>query len=288
MISRGIRWIGAALAIAGAASASDAQTLTRDARDATGPIVLAYPAAPNVCGTGDGILIRDLDGSTMFVSGHLSHTGGRSWRDGEPPCRTGDVRVWMRRSGTGWADVGIAVGGTARRPGTGPGQAGVTPSGAERSDGPATELGSFTGQEAADFLLDAARRSDGKAARQLILAASIAADAEVWPELLAMARDRSLPSRLRESAIHWVGRRAAAEAVEGLGGIVRDPTEEDRVRQAAVFAISQLPDDQAIPMLIDVVRTMDDARVVSRALFWLAEFDDPRAVGLFEEILTGG
>lgn len=289
MIARALRWIGVALATAGAASTADGQTLEQAARAADGPITLAYPAASNVCGAGDGILIREPDGSTMFVSGHMSHTDWRSWRHGDPPCRTGDVRVRMRRTGTGaWTDVRITVGGAGDGSGSWTDDDPAAAGGRAGGAGAPGELGFHTGQEAAEFLLDAARRADRDAARDLVLAAAIAGDAEIWPELLAMARDRSLPSRLRESSLHWLGRRAAREAVAGLGGIVRDRTEEDRIREAAVFAISQLPDEQAIPMLIDVVRTMDDARVVNRALFWLADFDDPRAVGLFEEILAGG
>lgn len=287
-MARALRWIGVALATAGAASAADGQSLAQAARSADGPVALAYPAAPNVCGTGDGILIREPDGSTMFVSGRTSHSDWRSWRDGDPPCRTGDVRVRMRPAGTGgWTDVRITVGGTAARAGAGTevDAAGV---GGRQGDGVLRELGFHAGQDAADFLLAAARRSDRDAARDLVLAAAIAADAEIWPGLLAMARDRSLPSRLRETALHWLGRRAAREAVAGLGGIVRDRTQDDRIREAAVFAISQLPGEEAIPLLIEVVETTDDPRVVNRALFWLAEFDDPRAVAVFEEILAGG
>ena len=280
------RWISAALALAGAVAAADAQDLRRAARAADGPIRLAYPAAPNVCGTGDGILIREPDGSTMFIAGHISTSDWHRWRDGDPPCEIGDVMVRMRPDGDGWGDVQIAVGAHAFAA-QGPETAEPGTADAERARNAPRDLGVYTGQEAADFLLAAARVADRRDARRLILAAAIAADAEIWPELLEMARDRTLASRVRESAIHWLGRRAAREAVDELGGIVRDRTETDRIREAAVFALSQLPEDQAIPILIDLVRTYDDPRVVNRALFWLADFDDPRAVAVFEEILGG-
>ncbi len=257
MIPRSCRWIGVALALAGAAAAARAQA--QELPRADGTVRLAYPAAAHVCGTGDGILIREPDGSTMFVSGHLSTRDWKEWRAGDPPCRTGR-----------WGDVRVTVGGPAE---PGPG---------------VRDLGFFAGQDAADLLLDAARTSGDRGARDLLLAAAIAGDAVIWPELLELARDRSLASRVRESALHWLGRQAAREAVDALGGIVRDRTEEDRIREAAVFALSQLPGDQGVPLLIDVVRTSDDARVVSRALFWLADSEDPRALALFEKILAGG
>jgi hypothetical protein len=270
----GLRRIGAALALAGAASIltggtpAAGQDLEAAARGAEGSVQLSYPAADNVCGAGDGVLIQEPDGSTMFVSGRATSRDWRRWREGRLPCETGDVTVRMRRDSGGWADVRLAVGAPA-----------------SDADG-VRDLGYVTGQAAADFLLAAARASDSRSSHDLVLAAAIAGDAEIWPELLDMARDRALNTRTRQAALHWLGRRAAREAVAGLGGIVRDRTEDDEIRETAVFALSQLPDDQAIPLLIEVVRTMDEPRVVNRALFWLAEFDDPRAVGLFEEILT--
>lgn len=268
MSARAYRWIGVALALAGAVAAASGQELERAARDADGPVRLAYPAASNVCGAGDGILIREPDGSTMFVSGRFSRGQWRAWREGEAPCTAGDVVVRLEPGADGWSDVRISVG-------------------APDDSSGIRDLGYVTGQAAADFLLDAARTADSRATRDLILAAALAGEAEIWPELLAMARDRSLASRTRETAIHWLGRRAARHAVEGLGGIVRDRTEDDEIREAAVFALSQLPDDRAVPLLIEVVRTLDDPRVVNRALFWLADSEDPRAVALFEEILSG-
>jgi len=271
----GLRWIGVALALAGAvsivagATPLAGQDLEAAARSAEGSVQLAYPAADNVCGAGDGVLIQEPDGSTMFISGRATTREWRRWREGRLPCETGDVTVRMRRDGDGWTDVRLAVGEPAS-----------TAAGAR-------DLGYVTGQAAADFLLAAARTSDRRSSHDLVLAAAIAGDAEIWPELLDMARDRSLNTRTRQAALHWLGRRAARQAVAGLGGIIRDRTEDDEIRETAVFALSQLPDDQAIPLLIEVVRTMDEPRVVNRALFWLAEFDDPRAVGLFEEILSG-
>jgi len=52
-----------------------------------------------------------------------------------------------------------------------------------------------------------------------------------------------------------------------------------------VFALSRLPRDQAVPELLDVARTHRDPQVRSRALFWLGETGDPRALDLFEEVL---
>jgi hypothetical protein len=259
------RWIGIGVALAGAAIGAEGQELDRiaEGRDV---VELRYPARAGVCGTGDGILIRRPDGRTSWYG------GDRSWSrfpddDVDPPCRTGDVYVRLERSGDQWQRVRLAVG---RLP-----------------EATEAEPRRVTGAAAAAFFLDQLPETRDGAVHELMLAASLA-EAETWPRLLELARDRTLRPRARKGAIHWLGREAAGEAAAALGGIVGDPTEEDEVREAAVFALSQLPDERAIPLLIRIARTTDDARVRSRALFWLAEFDDPRALSLFEEILTGG
>jgi hypothetical protein len=258
----------AALALAGAPAGVAGQELARRVADAGPAHSFSFPSRPGVCGAGDGILVRESDGSTMFLSGRWSRDRYEGLRTGEEPCETGEVVVTGRvRTGGGYDNVDLDI---RSRPATGAGY-----------------LGSFSAAESARFLLDAARRSDGRTARDLILAAALA-DAETWPGLLELARDRSLARSTRRSAIHWLGRRAAREAADALGGIVRDRTEDDEIREAAVFGLSQLPDDEGVPILIDLARTSRDARVRSRALFWLADSEDPRALSLFEEILTGG
>jgi hypothetical protein len=264
---RAIRWIGWALALAGAASSASAQAAAGDG----GPdsVRLSFPARPGVCGAGDGILIRDRDGSTSFVSGHRTRTGPTRWEEGEPPCREGPVTVVATRRAGRWDAVRVSVGGA---PGEPPGSRVV----GRR----------LTGQAAADLLLGAVPDAEDGAARSLILGASLAADAVIWPEMARLARDRSLTPAVRKSALFWLGQRAAREAGASLDDVIRDPTEADEIREAAVFGLSQLPADDAIPRLISVVRTVDDPRVRSRALFWLAGFDDPRAVDLFEDLLA--
>ena len=64
--------------------------------------------------------------------------------------------------------------------------------------------------------------------------------------------------------------------------------EDGYFRDQAVFAISQLPKDQGVPVLIRLARSNKDPKVRRKALFWLGQSDDPRALKLFEEILTRG
>ncbi len=228
-----------------------------------------FPSRSNVCGTGDGIVIRSGDGSTSYVHGrsHTIRLGDRQPDD--PPCESGVVVVDLDGPAGDRSRVRLAVTSEAR---------------AMRIDAGSEWLAA---DATAERLLDEARRVlDRRVAGRLVMAAALA-DAVVWPGLLEMARDRGLHQGARKSAIHWLGRQAAAAVAPALDDMVRDPTEADGIRDAAVFALSQLPDDQAVPRLIELVRSSGDARVQNKALFWLAGFDDPRAVALFEEILAG-
>jgi len=67
---------------------------------------------------------------------------------------------------------------------------------------------------------------------------------------------------------------------------VEDDKEDREVREQAVFALSQLPDDQGVPALIHAAKTSKDPEVRKKAIFWLGQSDDPRALSLFEELLA--
>lgn len=58
------------------------------------------------------------------------------------------------------------------------------------------------------------------------------------------------------------------------------------MREQAVFALSQLPEARGVPVLIRVATTNRDRAIRRKAMFWLGQSDDPRAVALFEDILT--
>ena len=55
----------------------------------------------------------------------------------------------------------------------------------------------------------------------------------------------------------------------------------------AVFALSQLPRDRGVPLLIGVARTHVNPRVRKQAIFWLGQSEDPRALALIEELIRG-
>ena len=69
---------------------------------------------------------------------------------------------------------------------------------------------------------------------------------------------------------------------------MRDAIDNDPdtdVKKKAVFALSQLPNDEGVPKLIDVARNNRNAVVRKQAMFWLGQTNDPRALKFFEDVL---
>ncbi len=98
-------------------------------------------------------------------------------------------------------------------------------------------------------------------------------------------------AKVRSQAWFWLAQTdvpgsdaAIQRAIERA--ISKDP--DAKVREQAVFALSQLPDERAVDALIGVVGNPDlsrDSR--EHALFWLAQSESDAALGYLERLLSG-
>jgi hypothetical protein len=157
----------------------------------------------------------------------------------------------------------------------------------------ARDLGVVPAPEAARYLIGIAARGRPGASAKAILPAVLADSATVWPALLAIAKDTDTRSRqTRQDAMFWLSRFAAS----ALAGRPNEPFDDDDddsldgnsdLKAHAVFVLSQLPRGEGVPNLLDVARSKGDVRVRSKALLWLGQSGDPRALELFEAILKG-
>jgi HEAT repeat protein len=86
--------------------------------------------------------------------------------------------------------------------------------------------------------------------------------------------------------VFWLGQAAGDAATKGLTEIVEDGGQDREVRESAVFALSQRPHDEGVPVLIKIAKENKDPDLRRKAIFWLGQSDDPRALSLFEELLT--
>lgn len=150
------------------------------------------------------------------------------------------------------------------------------------------DLGRVTQAEAGAYLVELARKGGGsdKVGSEAIVAAVFVKDADIWPGLFAIARDRKLNDEVRSSALFWIGQEAGERAVGELVGVAEADDEESDVRESAVFALSQRPSEESIPVLTRLARTSEHPEVRKSAMFWLAQHDDPEVIDFFEEILS--
>jgi hypothetical protein len=101
--------------------------------------------------------------------------------------------------------------------------------------------------------------------------------------LIALARDDKNP-RTRGRALQWLGEHASRKSVgEIQNAIDNDPDTE--VRRKAVSALSRLPKDEGVPLLISVAKTNRYPDIRKQAVQALARSNDPRALTFFEEVL---
>ena len=252
-----------------AAAALEAQSLEqRVARAPEGEVWFNYAARPGVFGDGRSIITWSCEAGrcrSHQVEGNWSDV---DWDRHRLSCDSGPARVRLIKEDNQITRLRVYVGGKWSA------TAGVT------------DLGAVPAQEAARYLLTLARMGAAGVGEKAVFAATLADSVTVWPELLRIAREDNLPRRTRRTAVFWVGQAAEEAATRGLDELLTADTVDRDVREAAVFALSQRPREEGVPILIGVVRTHRDPEIRRKALFWLGQSEDPRALALFEELLV--
>ena len=90
----------------------------------------------------------------------------------------------------------------------------------------------------------------------------------------------------RRKAIFWLGQKARSdEAFAAIGACLQnDP--DPQVRQEALMALAQAPENRGIPALIEIAKTHPDKATRKKAVFWLGESKDPRAKQALLDIVS--
>lgn len=230
-----------------------------------GSVRFSYAARPGVYGNGRNSISWDCD------KGHCRNQVDGNWNDHDDwdmPCDSGPVRIALTKTSGRITDLRVYVGGEWR-----PGPS-------------ATDLGMVSTKDATTYLLALAARDESRAAERAIFPAVLADSVTIWPDLLKIAKSEQITRKVRRSAVFWLGEAAGDAATRGLTDLVADGDADHEVRESAVFALSQRPHDEGVPALIRIARENKDPDLRRKAIFWLGQSDDPRALSLFEELLT--
>jgi len=248
------------------------QQLPLDKRIAGAPdgnVRFSFAAKPGVYGNGRNLISWDCDnGNCHSRQVDVDNYSGVDHNDWNMPCDSGPVRVALTKRGATITDLRVYVGGEWRASTT------------------ATDLGTVGAKDAAGYLLGLALKDESRASEKAIFPAVLADSVTIWPDLLKIAKANAVSRKVRRSAVFWLGQAAGDAATRGLTDLVDDGSADREVRETAVFALSQRPSDEGVPALIRIARQNKDPDLRRKAIFWLGQSDDPRALSLFEELLT--
>jgi HEAT repeat protein len=217
-----------------------------------GAVQMMYAARPDVCGDG-----ADVAALGRLITVYPSMRGhGRS----NANCFFGPVRsVITRRDGEITA-VRTYIGSP------------------RRADANVTDLGTVSAPAAATYFLGVASTASGRAASSAVMAAALADSADIWRQLLAIARDENRPNDVQSSALFWMSGVAPAEAAVPLAALARTGGEPKALREGAIMTLAQFRDGAGVPALIEMTRRDDGERWLrERSIFWLGNADDDRA-----------
>ncbi len=218
-----------------------------------GTVRLTYAARPGVCGNGD-------EGGGVSI---MSHRGDNAYW-GSRVCETGPVRVSIGRADKQTVSVLKYVGG--RWPAS--------------SD--ATDLGVVDANEAARYLLSIAPSLGGRNASDAVVAAAIADVPTIAPELTRLLQNGDAPIEVRKDALFWLGQSDIAPAELAK---LYDRAQPFALREHWTFVLSQRHEDPALDKLIDIARSDSDTEIRKRAMFWLGQSRDPKAIQFLHDIL---
>ncbi len=220
-----------------------------------GHVQFSFKARPGVCGNGR-TYIQTAPGN---FNGSINTEVLRV-----EPCEPGPVRVLLDRAGREIIAVQTYVGPSTTLPAN-------------------TDLGTLTTQQAADYLLDLAARSEGRVGRDAIFPATLADSANIVDGLVKVARNQALPRETRSSALSYVGRSSERlqtippGIVETLLAVARDETDNLAVRKQALSVLGRLEHGAGIPQLIELARQNNSVWLAREAMIVVASSGDPRA-----------
>jgi HEAT repeat protein len=130
-------------------------------------------------------------------------------------------------------------------------------------------------------------RSDpsAKVREHAVFALTQSAEPGAMDSVIRVAKEDK-DAHVRSQALFWLAQRASRQQAAGAINDALDKDPDTEVKKKAVFALTQMPNGEGVPMLIQVARANQNAAVRKQAMFWLGQSKDARALKFFEEVLS--
>ena len=238
-----------------------AQSLASRVTASEGVVQVIYPSRPNACGDGVGS-IGNVFGESRMYSGDASWSGRDGWTLRQ--CVRGPARL-----------VVTVVAGEVTRV-----RAYVGPIPPTSADARTISAGAA---EAITWTSDVVAHGNSRLASEMILPLILADGPEPWPTLLKVARDDGRPRELRRSVMMWLSNGVSDHL--GIVNADRSTSDDDEMRNQAIYILSQRPKSEGVPELIELARSSKHPSARKTAIYWLGQSGDPRAVDVYAELL---
>ena len=93
------------------------------------------------------------------------------------------------------------------------------------------------------------------------------------PILIDVAQNHE-NDKLREKAIFWLGQEGTTSKVFDVLKSIVETDPKQKVREQAIFALSQMPDGKGMPTVIEIAKTNSDPAMRKKAVFWISQNND--------------
>jgi HEAT repeat protein len=104
---------------------------------------------------------------------------------------------------------------------------------------------------------------------------------EAW--LMQVATDEKEDIEVRKRALFWAGQMRGVGIAELIG--LYDRMTSTEMKEQLIFVYSQRREREAVDKMMDIVRKEQNRRLRDRAIFWLGQSKDPRAVQFILDII---
>ena len=235
------------------ARGATAQSLTQRILGSDGVVDVVYPSRPETCGDGRSY-VRGVFGSRATTYEYDS-------RDARGLCVHGPAHAAVRVMNGEITRIRLFVG--------------------PRDSTLAARTIRATPSETAEWLEHIIESERSPLASQALLPLMVVDGVTPWQALLNVARSDQRPVDLRRNVLMWLS--SAIDARLGLDG--DDESDDAQVRAQAVYTISQRNRSESVPTLMELARSSPHSEVRKAAIYWLGQTGDPRAVGVYAELL---